>query len=59
MRAALILCAVLALTGCTVPSVMGHAVDRYCALPDKAREVARKVIDTRTEPHRVRIECAE
>ena len=57
LNALALFCAVLALSGCTIPQVLGPTVDRYCNLPEKAREAARKALDTRTEPRRVRIEC--
>lgn len=57
LNAMALFCAVLALSGCTIPQVLGPTVDRYCNLPEKAREAARKALDARTEPHRVRIEC--
>lgn len=57
LNAMAMLCAVMALSGCTIPQVLGPTVDRYCSLPEKAREAARKALDTHTEPHRVRIEC--
>lgn len=57
LNALALFCAVLALSGCSIPQVLGPTVDRYCNLPEKAREAARKALDTRTEPHQVRIEC--
>ena len=57
LNALALFCAVLVLSGCSIPQVLGPTVDRYCSLPEKAREAARKALDTRTEPHRVRIEC--
>lgn len=57
LNALALFCAVLALSGCSLPQVLGPTVDRYCNLPEKAREAARKALDVRTEPHRVRIEC--
>lgn len=57
LNALALFCAVLALPGCGIPQVLGPTADRYCSLPEKAREAARKALDTRTEPHRMRIEC--
>ena len=46
----------LALTGCQ-SYLIKPAADRYCSLPQADRAAYRALIDTRTEPHEVRIYC--
>ena len=56
MRAILITLALLALSGCQ-SYLLKPAADRYCSLPHADRAAYRALIDTRTEPHEVRIYC--
>ena len=56
MRITLLALLTLALTGCQ-SYLIKPAADRYCALPHADRAAYRALIDTRTEPHEVRIYC--
>lgn len=54
----LALAAVL-LTGCTLGQVADHAVNRYCAIPQPAREANRLLINTQLAPNAIAITCAQ
>lgn len=54
-----IILSLAAIQGCqsALPAVIGPSVGYYCTLPEKARELVRLGIDSRTLPNKVRIEC--
>ena len=54
MRLIAICCALLILQGCTA-----SLASYYCGKPAVDRAAYRAVMDTRTAPHRVRVECHE
>lgn len=51
--------AALALSGCTLGQVADHAVNRYCAIPQPARDANRLLINTQLAPNAIAITCAQ
>lgn len=59
MRLIAICCALLILQGCTVIQSAQYAVSRYCALPERARDINRQAVARAMAPNRISIECAQ
>jgi len=58
-RIAVLTLMALALSGCTLGQVAGHAVSRYCGIPQPAREANRVLINTQLSPNTIAIGCAQ
>jgi len=58
MRLIAAACLLLTLQGCTVIQSAQYAVSRYCALPEKARDINRQAVARAMAPNRIAIECA-
>ena len=56
MRVIMVALLIMMTTGCQ-SYLLKPAADRYCSLPHADRAAYRAIIDTRTEPHEVRIYC--
>jgi hypothetical protein len=59
MRAVLMLCAAVALSGCTIAQSASFAVSRYCSLPAEARAANRHAVALALMPNRISIHCLE